>query len=97
MRIYLTTPIIFIQYDLVCGRGGWPWLLDDADKVNRTWLLKVGDRRNEFLVLEKRERNMKKPQSFKEKSGRKNILTDLESSFESAAESQHAQKMGEVI
>ena len=46
------------------GRGFWRvvwrWLLD------RAWLLKVGDRLNEFQVLEKPERNMKKAQSFKE-------------------------------
>ena len=52
------------------GRGFWrevwPWLPDNANNVNRTCLLKVGDRLNEFLLLEKPERNMKKPQSFQE-------------------------------
>ena len=87
MRNYLTTLIIFIQYDLV-WRVGWRWLLDDANKVNRTWLLKVGDRLNEYLALEKRERNMKKPQSFKEIWKKKHF---------DGLGVEHAQKLGEVI
>ena len=55
---------------MASGRGFWRevwrWLPDDANNVNRTCWLKVGDRLNEFQVLEKPERNMKKPQSFKE-------------------------------
>jgi len=49
------------------GRGlGKGILKGGANNVNRGCLLKVGVRLNEFLFLEKTERNMKKPQSFKD-------------------------------
>ena len=61
-----------------CGGGRvqyWPWPREGDSEgrcgggyltMQTMCLLKVGDRLNEFLLLEKPERNMKKPQSFKE-------------------------------
>ena len=99
MRNYLTTLKIFIQYDLVRGVGGWWWVaawrckqgklyLDGYWRLETAWL--------NFWLL-KNEKESWRNQKVSEKSGRKSIWTDLESSFESAAQSQQTQKMGEVF
>ena len=89
---------------MATGRGFsrevWRWLPDHANNVNnvnRTCLLKVGDRLNEFLLVEKTQKETWRNHKVSKKSGRKHILTDMESSFESAAQSQHTQKNGQVF